>query len=538
MNRAISGALLAVLCVVAVAVPAAISVQLAKWQGRQDEMTQQRRIAASLQRRADATNDQIIAAFTQLRRLPPVPACSGADVARMQRIALGSTYLKGVARIDGDRILCSSFGGDGGGFSLGKPDFITPKGYAVWPSTPLPYAPGTRFFVLKSGNYAVVSHQELTIDVLARTQDTYLGIFTLPSALPLFVRGHVPAVWLRRLPNGSAETAFVDDGYLVAIRRSGRYDLASVSAIPVRYARAQVDKFLMMFLPAGAGMGLALAALIVLLVRRRRSLNAELQVALRRDEFYLVYQPIIDLASGRCVGAEALMRWRRLGKPQVGPDVFIPVAEQSGLIRRLTARLLEMAGREIPPLLARHPDFHIGINLSYIDLQAEDMMGQVMKMVEDAGIAPANIMVEATERGLLNADTTRNVVRAFRDKGLRVAIDDFGTGYSSLSYLANFDLDYLKIDKSFVDTLGTDAATSHVALHIIEMSKSLRLDMIAEGVETRAQAEILRERGVQYAQGWLFAKPMPIMELMRFVAANNRQPALPFAVQQPMFAAS
>ena len=526
MNRAISGALLVILGAVAIATPIAISIKLAEWQGHQDEMTQQRLLAAGLARRADATHTQIVAAFKALRSNPAVAPCSTEDIARMQDIALESTYLKGIARLSGDRILCSSIGSHGDGFSIGKPDFVSRKGSSIWASVALPFSPGTKFFVLKSGDYAIISHQELTIDVLAKSQDVYLGIFSLPSGAPLFMRGNIRPEWIKHLKT-KEDTSFSDGDYLVAIKRSDSFDMASLSAVPVTYAYAHVRKFLYMFLPAGAGMGLALAGLIVLLTRRRLSLNAELQAALRKDEFYLLYQPIMDLRSGQCVGAEALLRWRRPGKTVIGPDVFIPVAEQSGLIRRMTARVLEKVGQDVPPLLMRHAGFHVGINLSYMDLQAEETLGQIMKMIETAGISPHNITVEATERGLLNADTTRDIVRAFRSSGLKVAIDDFGTGYSSLSYLANFDLDYLKIDKSFVDTLGTDAATSHVALHIIEMSKSLKLDMIAEGVETEAQARILRERGVQYAQGWLFAKPMPIADLLRFIESSRNTSGQP-----------
>jgi sensor c-di-GMP phosphodiesterase-like protein len=292
--------------------------------------------------------------------------------------------------------------------------------------------------------------------------------------------------WLRSLPEGGY-ASFFDGDYVVAIRRSKEFDWTSVAAVPVKYVDIRSHKLSMVLVPVGIAAGILLA------------------------------QPVIDLQTGRCVGAEALMRWRRANGKLVAPDLFIPIAEESNLILRITGRVLELIERDVPKLIQDHPEFHIAINLSAADLQSVNIVSSLRGLMDRTWIKPKNLMVEATERGFINTELAHEVARSFRDLGICVAIDDFGTGYSSLSYLTTFEVDYLKIDKSFVDTIGTDAATSTVVLHIIEMAKSLDITMIAEGVETRMQAEFLRERGVQYAQGWLFAKAMPIHELSKFL---------------------
>jgi sensor c-di-GMP phosphodiesterase-like protein len=202
--------------------------------------------------------------------------------------------------------------------------------------------------------------------------------------------------------------------------------------------------------------------------------------------------------------------------------VFIPLAEANGMIQRITTRVMEIVVRDAAELLRADPQLHIAINLSPDDLHSEGMDTRMKELAASAGMGPASLMFEITERGLMSPDKARGVLLAVRAGGFRVAIDDFGTGHSSLSYLATYELDFLKIDKMFVDTLGTDAPTSLVTFHIIELARSLGLQMIAEGVETEAQRDILRERGVQYAQGWLFGRPMSIQKLGTFIARASQ----------------
>ncbi len=156
------------------------------------------------------------------------------------------------------------------------------------------------------------------------------------------------------------------------------------------------------------------------------------------------------------------------------------------------------------------------------DLHALDSVELLKGVARRMKAGQGNLVVEVTEHGFMKPDVAREAVQRLRTEGIRVVIDDFGTGYSSLSYLETFELDFLKIDKAFVDTIGVESATCQVVSHIIEMAKALKLQMIAEGVETEEQAEYLRAHGVQHAQGWLYAKAMPMKELvLRLCSAKS-----------------
>jgi sensor c-di-GMP phosphodiesterase-like protein len=313
--------------------------------------------------------------------------------------------------------------------------------------------------------------------------------------------------------------------------RSQRFLTVAVAASPLANMAQRYRDAAMRLVPASVFAGLAAAAAVLLLARQQMSLVAALGAGLRRHQFFLEYQPLIDLRSGHCVGVEALLRWRDGAGELVPPEVFIPVAETSGMIGRLTERVVDLVCRDSGQFLASHPDFHVAINLAPADLQSNAIVGLLERMLRHTGARPSGLIVEITERGFLNLDKARETIAALHARGIEVAVDDFGTGYSSLAYLESLELDFLKIDRSFIESIGTGAPTSQVVSHIIEMARTLNLRMIAEGVENHEQAQFLRARGVDYAQGWLFGRPgsFELAANLHRAALGRRAQCLPLA---------
>ena len=254
---------------------------------------------------------------------------------------------------------------------------------------------------------------------------------------------------------------------------------------------------------------------------RLRLLN-DLRGALGADQFQLYFQPVVELATGRIVKAEALLRWQHPERGMVHPMDFIPLAEETGLIIEIGNWVFREAARWAGRW-ADAGDFQVGVNESPVQFQSEG--GEIDAWLEylgDLGLSGRNMIIEITEGLLLNADSnvTDKLIH-FRDAGIQVAIDDFGTGYSSLSYLKKFDIDYLKIDRSFVRGLATDPSDMALSEAIIVMAHKLGLKVIAEGVETGEQLNLLAAAGCDYAQGYLFAKPVPPDEFEILLKTNR-----------------
>lgn len=270
----------------------------------------------------------------------------------------------------------------------------------------------------------------------------------------------------------------------------------------------------------GGAAGLVLVLGAMRLARKRLSLAAELREGLDNEEFEIWYQPVIDLQSTRCLGAEALIRWRHPERDLIPPDLFITMAEETGIIIPMTRWLMEDMGQRIGPLLRSNRSLHIAINLAPQHVSDYGIVADARKLVAQHGIEPDQILFELTERSLIDDPKCRDVVRELGAMGSEVAVDDFGTGYSSLAYIDKFKLDYLKLDKAFVSAVGDSSPAARLTEVIIDMAASLGLKTIAEGVETEEQVRFLRERGVTCAQGWYFSKPLTAEDFIAYVTEN------------------
>ncbi|UAB72001.1 EAL domain-containing protein [Vibrio sp. SCSIO 43132] len=247
-------------------------------------------------------------------------------------------------------------------------------------------------------------------------------------------------------------------------------------------------------------------------IERRIDIEQELRKALNQPEqFELWYQPKIDMQSGKLLGAEALVRWRHPTRGIIMPDDFIPIAENTDMILPLGQHLIDRACQQLVTWESTLPkDFYVTINLSAKQLYRQDIGGILAKSMLKAGCRPRQLQLEVTESQLIqDIDTARDIIRNLREHGIQVLLDDFGTGYASLSYLQKLQFDGVKIDRSFVSNTDTNANDRSLVEAIVSMANSLGMKTVAEGIETKEQAEYIRGIGCDIGQGFFYSKALP-----------------------------
>jgi diguanylate cyclase (GGDEF) domain len=252
------------------------------------------------------------------------------------------------------------------------------------------------------------------------------------------------------------------------------------------------------------------------------NMESELRFAVERKQFSMFYQPVVSLKTGELIGFEALLRWQHPKLGFVSPSKFIPIAEDSGLIIPITEWILTETCTQIAKwqkIAPEYRDLVISVNLSGKHLAVENLVDEVAKILGKAQIKASSLKLEVTETSAMeNAEQSVKILSDLKELGIQLSIDDFGTGYSSLSQLHRLPFDTLKIDRTFVYSVGEDGENSEILQTIISLAKNLRMRVIAEGIETENQLELLRNLGCDYGQGYLLAKPMPseMMEEMLY----------------------
>lgn len=263
------------------------------------------------------------------------------------------------------------------------------------------------------------------------------------------------------------------------------------------------------------------------LINKRFSIDHALYVALKEEQFYPVYQPIYDASQDRFMGAEILIRWKTELNETILPKFFIEEAEKSGIIVPITLQLITKVFQECQPMFQKKIPFKLSFNVTPEHFKSKVFLSELYYLCELYAIPPNQITLELTERGLFdNTDgNMAEIMRELRNRGFSLSLDDFGTGQSNINYLQHFPFNYLKIDQIFIKTIGTGAIIESLNQGIINIARSLKLEIIAEGVETEEQVAYLKENNVFFMQGWYYAKAMPYKAFSKLFEKSNKDPS-------------
>lgn len=442
------------------------------------------------------------------------PRCSDATEQSLRRIVFESIYFQEATLVAGNAVQCSST--SPAPQPVNYPENLIVPQSGIHISAPIE--------VKRENMVTIVIHRRANDQVM-------FGLHVNPVLLGDPVRKYASADRLTLALQRDDGVVLAQVGYsdIPVAQLGGRrltlhsahYPVSVVAVSPV--GGVQDSWRASAFLFAASGLMISALLLMVLLyaARHQFSASADVRDALTDGQFQVYYQPVLDTNTGLCVGGESLLRWHH---PQLGvllPDTFIHAAEESGFIVELTRWLMGRIVTDMADILRAHPDFHISLNVSPNHFSDPRLITDIQEIL-GRHIALRQIVFEVTEHQLIvdDDDHVLHLLQQVRALGTPIAIDDFGSGYSSLKYLSRFPFDYLKIDRNFVDAIGTESVTAGLVDTIVQMANQLKLKTIAEGVERMVQLQRLRELKVDFVQGWMFAKALPADQFRAYVASN------------------
>lgn len=412
-------------------------------------------------------------------------------------------FVRSTNLVQDNNLYCSSLFGD-------YQEKVNPGDYTqgeLWLMNGNPVTPNTALLVyrLSEGNQGAL---------------TTLDGYHLSNVLRLI--GRKSLLLLQVGPDWLSADGKVHEGALPALpvaqskMRSSRYAFTVAAGFPEgetwRYMASEYPPLFSLLIFLGVISG----AIGHVLQKRSSSPSLEIQRALEAGEFIPYFQPVVHGANKKWSGAEVLMRWNHPKEGLVQPDLFIPFAEHSGLIVPMTRSLMQQTAELLAPVSSSFEGaFHIGINITARHCKDLELVEDCREFLDAFAPGAVCLVLELTERELIESTAiTHQLFEQLHVLGVMIAIDDFGTGHSSLDYLRQFNVDFLKIDQSFVAMIGVDALSRHILDTIIELSTKLDLGIVAEGVETAEQSDYLTAHGVNFLQGYLFGRPMPGAEFI------------------------
>ncbi|NTS32402.1 EAL domain-containing protein [Phyllobacterium sp. BT25] len=479
---------------------------------------------ADMRRYTDQVLDRAVDVFAEVDDMlavingSPFPFCSTEEISYLRDILFRTKFLKDLGRVKDGAFHCSAVFGKGRKpMPLITHDFETLDGKLIYTKARLAIS-NTTAPIIGTGHANVVLDPQ-AFETLKNPDYTFSVMFNpvgMPETIGLFGTLNQGAIGRVRPSGGGRQGGTI-------FRNVCRKTACVTVNVEVGRLEASAQPMTIILTLFGAALGGALGVILILLRRNTMSMKARLQQAIARKRLTVEYQPIVDIVTGKPVAAEALARWRDNGEA-ISPDVFISVAEKSGLINRLTTCIIEHVLDDMAAFLVANRNFHININISAADLFDRQFNDWLAARLKAANVASDQILLEITEQSTANSSDAIAAIRRLRARGHKIFIDDFGTGYSSLAYLGELSVDGIKIDRSFTRTIGTGSVSVSIIPQIIGMAHVHHLAIVVEGIETEAQRDYFAALVPKVdGQGWLFGRPTTSAAIREMLHASREQ---------------